>query len=543
MDPILEVADFRLAFEQQLAVDGLSFQLERGQTLGIVGESGSGKSVTALALMRLTDFNPEARVLGGTFRFHPANAEPIDLWQCTPEAMRKLRGGKIAMIFQEPMRALNPVLRCGEQLLEVLRLHRGLRGSAAKAEALELLARVQLPDPERAFRAYAHTLSGGQKQRVAIAMALCGQPELLLADEPTTALDVHIQQALLELLRSLQRDLGLSMIFISHDLGVIRQVSDQVLVMQNGKAVESGTVESVLHHPQHEYTQKLLAARPPLDRELHRLPNTLRAPGAQLARQQQLAEEKPILTVKDLAVWFPGSSNWLGQPSSWIKALDGVDFSLQPGETLGILGESGSGKTTLGRAVLGLVTPTRGSIAFETAKTQGFRDQQLVFQDPYGSLNPRIPVMEALLEPLRVHGRYTTEAERIDWVTYLLERVQLDPGTAGRLPYAFSGGQRQRLSIARALVLRPRLLVLDECVSALDVTVQAEVLNLLLDLRDDFQFSSLFISHDLSVVKFISDRILVLKDGRIVEEGNPEAIYQSPKSAYTRQLIAAIPKI
>jgi peptide/nickel transport system ATP-binding protein len=545
--PILEVANLRIAFEhdgsQQIAVDDLSFTLQRGQTLGIVGESGSGKSVTALALMRLTDFNSEARLLGGRMRFTAQDGTVHDLHSLPARAMRRLRGGKLAMIFQEPMRALNPVLRCGDQIAESLALHRGLRGAEAYAAAMMLLEQVQLPEPERAFRSYPHTLSGGQRQRVAIALALAGEPELLLCDEPTTALDVHIQRSILDLLRQLQQDLGLSMVFISHDLGVIRQMSDEVLVMERGKVVEAGASEAVLHRPQHPYTQRLLAARPPLDKVLHRLPDVPMRAGAVLQRQEQLSKATPVLEVEDLAVWFPDERNWLGRPVSWVKALDGVSFQLRPGEVLGILGESGSGKTTLGRAILGLVEPSRGTLKRGQTTEDNLPDQQLVFQDPYGSLNPRMPVGEALMEPLQVHGRMGSDAERRDWVHYLLERVQLDPREAGRFPYAFSGGQRQRISIARALVLRPSLLVLDECVSALDLTVQAEVLNLLLDLRDDFGFSSLFISHDLSVVKFISDNMLVLKDGLIAERGTPEELYIHPKSDYTRELIASIPRI
>lgn len=577
---ILEIKGLKTVFhangQEIRAVDGIDFQVLKGETIGIVGESGSGKSVTALSVMKLVS-KPGA-IAAGEIYYFPENGAPVNLVALPEKAMQQYRGARIAMIFQEPMTSLNPVLRCGEQVAEAIRIHQKTAQKIAREETLKLFEQVQLPDPERIYRAYPHQLSGGQKQRVMIAMALSCNPDILIADEPTTALDVTVQQTILNLLNDLKRKLGLSVIFISHDLGVIAQIADRALVMYGGKIVEQGRIDELFYHPKHPYTKGLLACRPPLDRRLRRLPvvedfmEVQQTPeGIQLiektssnghlaslaedlsvyqTRQTLLQQQPALLRVENLSVWFPSAKNWLGQVKTWVKAVDEVSFDVLPGETLGLVGESGCGKTTLGRALLHLLPVRGGKIVFdgkdlnaleEKALRSVRKDIQIVFQDPYASLNPRLTIGQTLMEPLTLHGIGAHAKDRKERVMDLLQSVQLGPEYFHRLPRECSGGQRQRVSIARALASEPRFIVFDESVSALDVSVQAQVLNLLMALREARGFTCIFISHDLSVVKLMSDRLLVMHEGKIVESGYAEAVYAHPKAAYTKQLIGAIP--
>jgi len=575
---ILEIKGLKTVFhvdgKEIRAVDGIDFHLLKGETVGIVGESGSGKSVTALSVMKLVS-KPGA-ITAGEICYFPENGDSVNLAALPENAMRKYRGARIAMIFQEPMTSLNPVLRCGEQVAEAIRLHQKAARKIARQETLNLFEQVQLPDPQRIYRAYPHQLSGGQKQRVMIAMALSCKPDILIADEPTTALDVTVQQTILALLHELKRKLSLSLIFISHDLGVIAQIADRALVMYGGKIVEQGRIHELFHNPKHPYTKGLLACRPPLDRRLIRLPvvedfmevvqtpdgtvlqekadsagrlaSLTEAPEVYQTRQALLQQQPALLTVQNLSVWFPATKNWLGQTRTWVKAVDEVSFDLLPGETLGLVGESGCGKTTLGRALLRLLPIQSGRIIFdgkdltaleEEALRHTRKDIQIVFQDPYASLNPRRTIGQTLLEPLVLHGIGAGAADRKERVMALLQSVQLGPEYFQRYPRECSGGQRQRVSIARALACEPRFIVFDESVSALDVSVQAQVLNLLMALREASGFTCIFISHDLSVVKLMSDRLLVMHQGKIVESGYAEEVYAHPKDAYTKQLIGA----
>lgn len=481
------------------------------------------------------------------------------------------------MIFQEPMTSLNPVFTCGDQVVEAIKLHQNVSAEEARSRALHLFKEVQLPRPESMMTSYPHQLSGGQKQRVMIAMAMSCNPALLIADEPTTALDVTVQATILDLMRDLQRKHAMSMMFITHDLGVIAEIADDVIVMYKGKIVERGPVQQIFEDPQHPYTKGLLACRPRLDRKLKILPTvrdfmdesedgtiterTHESVDAKVhelqftaqeidARNAALAVERPLLSVKDLEVYFPIKSGFLGRTSGHVKAVDGITFDVKPGETLGLVGESGCGKTTTGRAILRLVEPTGGEVIFDGKNVRSLgaqdlktmrKDFQIIFQDPYSSLNPRLSVGSAIMEVLRVHNIGSSENERRDHVQYLLEKVNLLPRHFNNYPHEFSGGQRQRICIARALALKPKLLICDESVSALDVSVQAQVLNLLVSLRDEFKLTYIFISHDLSVVKFISDRIAVMNAGKIVEMGASNAVYENPQDPYTSRLISAIP--
>ena len=580
---LLEVENLKTTFStgEQIvnAVDGVSFSLNRGETLGIVGESGSGKSVTALSIMGLLPV-PPAKIENGQIRYFPNQGKEVDLLALTDAERRSYRGKDIAMIFQEPMTSLNPVFRCGPQITEAIQLHLGKTKEEAKALALSLLEKAKLPDPERIFRAYPHELSGGQKQRVMIAIALSCHPQILIADEPTTSLDVTVQKAILDLVNQLKAEFETSVIFISHDLGVIGDIADRVAVMYQGKIVEQGTVKDIFTKPSHPYTQGLLACRPPLDYPMRRLPviedfmlnleedsekkasgdskdmtkmiQSLRLSEPEIQeRRESLQEADSILEVKGLQTWFPEQRNFWGKPKSFIKAVDDVSFKMFTGETLGLVGESGCGKTTLGRTILGLTAARAGSVHFSDKDLLKLspeewqalrREMQIIFQDPYSSLNPRIRIGRAILEPMKLHGIGENEADRKERVMELLKTVQLSPDHFNRFPHEFSGGQRQRICIARALAVNPRFLICDESVSALDVSVQAQVLNLLVELRSRFKLSYIFISHDLSVVRFIADRILVMNEGKIVERGTPEEIYQYPKEAYTKKLIEAIPR-
>lgn len=562
--PILQVNSLRTEFhtreEVVSAVKDVSFSLSRGRTLGIVGESGSGKSVTSLSLMQL--IAKPGIVAGGEALFSPVSGETVDLLNLPTGEIRKLRGNQLAMIFQEPMTSLNPVFTCGYQVAETLQLHLGISRKEARTQCLDLFRKVELPRPEQLFDSYPHQLSGGQKQRVMIAMAICCDPAILIADEPTTALDVTVQQRILDLLQTLQREKEMSMIFITHDLGVVGEIADDVLVMYRGEVVETGPVEEIFAKPQHPYTQGLLACRPRMEVKMSRLPTVAsylsnqENPSGYIADEPAEPSAEPqnkqevILEANKLSTWFPGKKNWLGKVTSHIKAVNEVSFRVYKGETLGLVGESGCGKTTLGRSLLRLIEPTSGEIRFSGKTLVGLPDKemrllrknfQIIFQDPYSSLNPRISIGEAIQEPMRVHGLWGSEAERRAKVLELLQKVEMKPEHYSRYPHEFSGGQRQRICIARALALNPDFIICDESVSALDVSIQAQVLNLLKDLQDEFNLTYIFISHDLSVVKFMSDRLMVMKEGQIVESGEAEAIYQNPQSPYTRQLIEAIP--
>jgi len=570
----LEV-DFRTGQTRTTAVNQISLSIGKGEIVGVVGESGSGKSVTALSLMRLIDL--PGIISGGKILYEAAGESPVNLLELPGDAMRSYRGNEIAMIFQEPMTALNPLHTCGEQVAEAIRLHRHSTRKAAREQVIALFEKVKLPDPAAILDRYPHELSGGQKQRVMIAMAISCQPRLLIADEPTTALDVTVQKAILELLRDLQQQMDMSVIFITHDLGVVAEIATRVVVMYKGNIVEEGLVQTVFLQPQHPYTKGLLACRPPLDKRLVRLPvirdfmgtdsqgqiyekagaigelvQSLEIPVTALRqREQQLAAAMPLLEVTGLKTWFPVKRSITGKVLQWAKAVDDVSFEVRTGETLGLVGESGCGKTTLGRSLLKLVPPTGGSILYKGQELRSLsaagmralrKDMQLIFQDPYASLNPRQTVGGAILEPMQVHGLYGNARQQKEKVLELLEKVNLPADYYNRYPHEFSGGQRQRIVIARALAVEPSFIICDESVAALDVSIQAQVLNLLIRLREELGFTCIFISHDLSVVRFISDRIMVMQRGKIVETGAADAVYNYPQHAYTQQLIAAIPK-
>jgi peptide/nickel transport system ATP-binding protein len=563
---MLNVNDLSIQFNTQSglfkAVNNISFRLAEGETIGIVGESGSGKSVTSLALMRL--LNDKQATVNGKVTLHD-----IDLLNITEYEMRAIRGNRMAMIFQEPLTSLNPVLTCGFQVAEAIQLHLGTSKSEAKEKTIQLFKEVQLPRPEAIYDSYPHQLSGGQKQRVLIAMALSCNPEILIADEPTTALDVTVQKNIIELLLKLKAERKMSLLFISHDLGVIREIADRVLVMYKGEIVEEAPVEILFTNPQHPYTKGLLACRPSVKYKLKKLPviadftNDDKAlsisdirelynyPENEItARKKKLYSKEPILKVNELSTFFPVNAGLFGQSKKTIKAVNRVSFDVYPGETLGLVGESGSGKTTLGRSILRLIEPTSGIVTFNNIDVTGLnksdmralrRDMQIIFQDPYSSLNPQLTVGESIMEPLRVHHFYDNDTQRKQKVLELLERVNLLPAHFNRYPHEFSGGQRQRIVIARALALQPKFIICDESVSALDVSVQAQVLNLIRQLQEEFNLTYIFISHDLAVIKHISDRMLVMNQGKIIEAGDPDEIYNHPKEEYTKRLIAAIP--
>ncbi len=558
---MISIENLSIAFgsglAKQFAVDDISFRLEKGKSLGLVGESGSGKSVTALAIMQLLP--PQAQLESGKILFHGK-----DLLQMSSGAIADLRGNKITMIFQEPMTALNPVKCCGAQVAETISRHRNPGRKAARQQVIELFRKVKLPRPKTIYKAYPHQISGGQKQRVMIAMAIANKPDLLIADEPTTALDVTVQKEILELLNELKEEYAMSLLFISHDLGVVARVADEVAVMYKGKIVEHGKVKQIFSQPEHPYTKGLMACRPPLDVRLKRLPtideflegdkNLSAAPLIVSKSERKKAQEKmyakqPVLSVDKLVIRYALKKNLLGKPTQYLHAVDDVSFQVYPGETLGLVGESGCGKTTLGRSILRLIEPASGHIFFDEKDLLALTPKQLkkerqrlniVFQDPYSSLNPRMSIGQALMEPMQVFGLYQNKRERKEKVLELLDRVGLKAEYFYRYPHEFSGGQRQRIVIARALTLQPRFIICDEAVSALDVSVQAKVLNLLNELKEEFGFTYIFISHDLAVIRFMSDRIMVMKDGKIVEAGDADEIYDHPQNEYTRQLLVAV---
>ena len=598
-DALLTIRQLRTYFHSDegvvKAVDGIDLTLRRGRTLGVVGESGSGKSVTSLSVMRLL---PEiaGRIEGGSISFLGK-----DLVKLPRKEMQKLRGKELAMIFQEPGTSLNPVHRVGDQVAESIRLHLGLSKKDARDRVVKLFEEVGIPDPARRLESYPHEMSGGQKQRVMIAMALSCDPKLLIADEPTTALDVTIQAQILELIRKLRDERGMGILFITHDLGVIAEIADDVAVMYRGELMEAGPVEAIFTAPKHPYTKGLLACRPRLDTKWRRLPTVAdfmvvtdepskeggkititekkledetrfeRGRGRVLHPKKTLIElgydpksefdpgadaafvdegAQPLLSVRDLKVWFPIKKGVLQRTVDHVKAVDGVSFDVYRGQTLGLVGESGCGKTTTGRAVLRLQEKTGGSIRFDgvdvhtltgDALRKWRRRIQIVFQDPYGSLNPRMRVVAMLTEAMQIHGLGVSHEARVKRAEKLLDEVGLKKEHLSRYPHEFSGGQRQRLGIARALAVEPDLIVCDESVSALDVSVQAQVLNLLRDLQEQRGLTYVFISHDLSVVKFMADMMAVMNAGKIVEMGPSEAIYAKPREDYTRRLVEAIP--
>jgi peptide/nickel transport system ATP-binding protein len=542
------------------AVTDLNFSVDRGETVALVGESGSGKSVTALSIMQL--LAPNAHYNDGTLTFQKKDGLSVDLLKCTTSQLERIRGNEIGMIFQEPMSSLNPVLTCGSQVQEALRIHQSITVKEARSKTIELFAKMELPDPEKIMNRYPHQLSGGQKQRVMIAMAMCSSPSLLIADEPTTALDVTVQQSILKLMKQLQQEYGMGLLFITHDLGIVQEIANKVIVLYKGALVEQGNVNDVFQQPKHPYTKALLACRPVLyskgqrlalvrdflnpDKPKIELPSVIDTPTPTNIRN----ETEPFAAVQNLTVRFPGAKHIFEKSADYFYAVKNVSFEIKKGETVGLVGESGSGKTTIGRCLVGLTLPSAGSVFFEgndllemtKESLKNFRKKvQIVFQDPYASLNPRMKIGEILMEPLLVHRIYNTRKRAREAVVSLLEKVHLNADSIFRYPHEFSGGQRQRIVIARALALQPSLIVWDESVSALDVSVQAQILNLLNELKKEMGFSSLFISHDLSVVRYISDRILVMKEGQIVESGTAEDVYHHPQNAYTQKLIDAIP--
>ena len=524
-DNLIEIRDLAVEFasgkQRQRVVSNVSFDIRRGETLALVGESGSGKSVTAHSILRLLPY-PAASHPSGSIRYAGQ-----DLLNISEAKLRKIRGNRIAMVFQEPMTALNPLHTIERQISEILQLHKGLRGAAARSRVLELLELVGIPDPAKRLKAYPHELSGGQRQRVMIAMALANEPELLIADEPTTALDVTVQLKILELLQELQARLGMALLLISHDLNLVRRIAQRVCVMQRGEIVEQAECETLFSAPQHPYTRELLGAEPSGDPAGN-------VPG------------DTLLSVADLKVWFPIKKGMLRRTVDHVKAVDGINFNLQQGQTLGIVGESGSGKSTLGLAILRLIA-SQGAIRFKGHVLDGIsqhavrplrRQMQVVFQDPFGSLSPRMSVGQIIGEGLRIH-KLGNEQEQEQAIIDALLEVGLDPQTRHRYPHEFSGGQRQRIAIARALVLKPELILLDEPTSALDRTVQRQVVELLRTLQQKYNLTYLFISHDLAVVRALSHQLMVIKHGQVVEQGAARSIFSAPQHAYTQQLLEA----
>jgi len=565
--PLLEVRNLSVDFISEnattSALKDISFLVNKGEIVALVGESGSGKSVTALSILQLVP-SPPAAYKNGEIIFSENSDSNIDILKAGSKQLQTIRGNKIAMIFQEPMTSLNPVLTCGDQVAESILLHKKKSAKEAKQEAINWFEKVKIPDPAGIFNRYPHQLSGGQKQRVMIAMAMCCHPSLLICDEPTTALDVTVQKNILLLIKELQQQQDMGVIFITHDLGVVAEIADRAIVMYKGGIVEQNETKKIFTQPQHPYTKALLACRPALHNKGERLPvvsdflnpenkeNLNSKSSNQIYNESAITDtNNPLLSVKNLSVQFPSRKNILGKAVQIVKAVDDISFDVFKGETVGLVGESGCGKTTLGRALLRLIEPTSGKIIYNnidlTAKNRdelkGLRKElQVVFQDPYSSLNPRLTIGSAIEEPLKVHRLLNTLKARKEKAIDLLEKVNMQADHYSRYPHEFSGGQRQRIVIARALALNPSFVICDESVSALDVSVQAQVLNLLNDLKKDLGFTVIFISHDLSVVRYISDRIMVMKSGKIVETGKADDVYINPQTEYTKNLVASIPK-
>ena len=577
---LLEVRNLAIKFtsdnQKTRVVDDVSFSLSKGEILGIVGETGAGKSVTALSIMRLIAMS-QGKIVSGEIIYEDKKGQKVDLLKISEREMRKYRGNEIAMIFQEPMTSLNPVFTCGNQIVEAITTHKKISAKQAKQMTIDLFKKFQLPRPEDLFNAYPHQLSGGQKQRVMIAMAMSCNPAVLIADEPTTALDVTVQATILSLMKQLQHEAGMGVIFITHDLGVIAEIAERVLVMYKGKIVEQGSVKNIFTNPRHPYTMGLLACRPPLGKRLKKLPvisdfmkenengelQDMKASVIEVLNEnvigadekenhnKELYNKKPVLKISNIRKSFPIKKGIFGRIKNYVKAVDDVSFEVYPGETLGLVGESGCGKTTLGRTILRLIDPDDGKIIFRGKELTGLdyhqmqvqrKDLQIIFQDPYSTLNPRMTIGNAIMEPMQVYRLHSNDKERKKKTMELLDRVKMKEHFFNRYPHELSGGQRQRVCIARTLALNPKFIICDEPVSALDVSVQAQVLNLLNELKKDFGFSYIFISHDLSVVRFMSERIVVMNKGKIEETGDTDEIINNPKSEYTKRLISAIPK-
>lgn len=560
--PLLAIKNLTVSFEQGnksfTAVKDLSLMIKRGEIRALVGESGSGKSVTSMSILQLIP-SPPATYKKGSILFYDTSGGVIDLLQTSASEIGAIRGSKIAMIFQEPMTALNPVLSCGKQIIETIMLHQGLTKEAATIEAIRLFTSVKIKEPEKAIDKYPHELSGGQKQRVMIAMAMSGKPDLLICDEPTTALDVQVQKSILELLKHLQQETGMGILFITHDLSVVASFADAVTVLYKGEVVEQNNTKELFENPVHPYTKALLACRPGLYPKGFKLPvvsdfltnSNYSVPSIKTKDNKfETIPNKTLLEVNNVTIRFPITTNIFGKVTKSFTAVDNISFDIKEGETLGLVGQSGCGKTTLGRSIVGLQTINEGSIVYNgetiAAPNKKYNPHykkiiQLIFQDPYSSLHPRMRIGDAIAEPLLVHNLVPKTSERKERVMEMLKKVELPADCFEKYPHEFSGGQRQRIVIARALIMEPKFVICDESVSALDVSVQAQVLNLLNDLKASMRFSALFITHDLSVVKYISDRIMVMNQGKIEELGPAEEVYHSPKSLYTQELIASLP--
>ena len=560
--PLLHIHNLTVSFENEqssfTAVKNLNLSVCRGEIRALVGESGSGKSVTSMSILQLIP-SPPATYKKGSILFFNSPNESINLLSASVSEMDAIRGRKIAMIFQEPMTALNPVITCGDQIIETIILHQGLTKEAATKEAIRLFTCVKINNPEKAIDKYPHELSGGQKQRVMIAMAMSGKPDLLICDEPTTALDVQVQKSILELLKQLQQESGMGILFITHDLNVVASFADTVTVLYKGEVVEENTTKALFENPAHPYTKALLACRPGLYPKGYKLPvvndflsnSNYKVPSiTNDIKESEIKYNNTLLEVNHVSIRFPIATNIFGKVTKSFTAVDDISFDIKEGETLGLVGGSGCGKTTLGRSIVGLQKINEGSILFKgepiATPNKAYNPHykkiiQLIFQDPYSSLHPRMRIGDAISEPLHVHQIAPGKSERKERVIDMLEKVELPADCYNKYPHEFSGGQRQRIVIARALIMEPKFVICDESVSALDVSVQAQVLNLLNDLKSSMQFSALFITHDLSVVKYISDRIMVMNQGKIEEIGPAHEVYHSPKSLYTQELIAALP--
>jgi peptide/nickel transport system ATP-binding protein len=567
--PLLQIKNFNVDFVTDSgttsAIKDISFEINHGETVAIVGESGSGKTVTSLSVLQLLP-SPPAQYKSGEILFSENGISSINLLNLSDKEIRKIRGNKISMIFQEPMTSLNPVKTCGAQVIEAMRIHHDISQKEAEEKTIQLFEQVKLPNASNMLHRYPHEISGGQKQRVMIAMAISCNPSLLIADEPTTALDVTVQKTILQLIKELQVKQQMSVIYITHDLGLVAEIADKVIVMYKGDVVECGSIKEIFLNPQHPYTKALLSCRPDASSKGKRLPVISDFLGEDLKPETEdrhqisnithqtsnIRNDFPLLKVENLKVYFPTKKNFFGKTLKEFKAVDDVSFTVDKGETLGLVGESGCGKTTLGRTLLRLINPTSGNIFFNGKNIAGIADEemrrmrkdiQIIFQDPYGSLNPRLTIGEAINEPMKIHSILPSQKQRKEKIIDLLEKVDLKAEYFNRYPHEFSGGQRQRICIARALSLNPDFIICDESVSALDVSVQAQVLNLLNDLKEELGFTCIFISHDLGVVHYISNRIMVMNKGKIEESGTADEIYFNPKKEYTQRLIASIPKV